>query len=155
MYQYQLKQSAFRAFLENERREWLAAGMSEADIHRIHFGAEHENGRGGDYGVWLSERKHCRPDRKYAPGVPVAIDTVDPDNTWIGGGKGGLDEVEVNADLDAALETLTELQLFCFVGVFLNDETETMVAARLKITQQMVDKHIRAAKKKLQKFFQE
>ncbi len=41
---------------ETERREWLAAGMRDEDISRIHFGSIEENGRGGDYGVWLSER---------------------------------------------------------------------------------------------------
>jgi hypothetical protein len=89
MYPYQMKQTPFRKHLESERRELLAAGMSEADIYRLHFGAEHEHGRGGDYGVWLAERKHFRPDHKYSPGVPVAIDTVDPDSARISGGRSG------------------------------------------------------------------
>ena len=50
-----------KALLENfeqERQEWLAAGMSEADIFKIHFGELDENGKlvrlkdscyGGDY----------------------------------------------------------------------------------------------------------
>ncbi|MCL2188189.1 MAG: hypothetical protein FWC16_10465 [Defluviitaleaceae bacterium] len=74
---------------EQERQAWLKAGMSEADIFRIHFGEESENGRGGDYRVWLNERKQTRPDRKYAPGTPVAIDAVDPDGAWISGERGG------------------------------------------------------------------
>jgi RNA polymerase sigma factor (sigma-70 family) len=152
MYQYQLKQSAFRAFLESERREWLAAGMSEADIHRVHFGEEHENGRGGDYGVWLSERKHCRPDRKYAPGVAVAIDTVDPDGAWISGGNGGIDEVEFMTDLEAALDELTELQRKSFVEVRLNERTQADVADELGVSRESVKQAITGALKKLRKF---
>jgi hypothetical protein len=115
MYQYQLAQSAFREFLERERQDWLSAGMSEAGIYRIHFGAEAENGRGGDYGVWLSERRHYRADHKYAPGIPVAIDTVDPENAWIGDGQSAVRGVEFQIDLESALDELTELQRFCFV----------------------------------------
>jgi DNA-binding CsgD family transcriptional regulator len=138
---------------EQERQEWLAAGMSEADIFCIHFGEEHENGRGGDYRVWLNERKHTRPDHKYAPGTPVAIDAVDPHGAWINSGRSGFDDVEFNIDLETALFTLTELQRYCFLEVVLNDRTQQSVADDLGIKQQVVDKHIRGAKNKLKIFF--
>jgi RNA polymerase sigma factor (sigma-70 family) len=153
MYPYQMKQTPFRKHLERERQQMLAAGMSEADIYRLHFGEENENGRGGDYGVWLSERKHLRPDRKYSPGVPVAIDTIDPDSARISDGKSGLEDIEFEIDLKAAMNTLTELQRLCFIQVELRDRTQKAVADELKISQQMVDKHIKAAKKKLKVFF--
>ena len=148
-----LTRRQLKEHFEREREEWLSAGMSEADIYRIHFGEENENGRGGDYREWLNERKHVRPDRKYAPGTPAAIDTVDPDGAWISGGRGGLDDAEFNIDFEAAMSSLTELQRFCFVEVALNDRTQQSVADELKIKQQVVDKHIRAAKKKLKIFF--
>jgi hypothetical protein len=77
---------------EQERWEWFDAGMSEADVYRVHFGEEYENGKGGDYAVWLAERRRARVDQKYATGVPVADDTVDPDGARISGGRGGLDD---------------------------------------------------------------
>jgi len=138
---------------EQERKEWLAAGMSEVDILRIQFGEENENGRGGDYRVWLNERKHTRPDHKYAPGKPVAIDMVDPHGDWISGGHGDLDDVEFSIDFKTALTTLTELQRFCFVEVALNGRTQQSVADELGIKQQVVDRHIRAAKKKIKNIF--
>jgi RNA polymerase sigma factor (sigma-70 family) len=140
--------------MEIERQEWLALGMTEADVYRMHFGEEHEGGKGGDYAVWLSERRHTRSDRKYAPGTPVAIDTADPDGVWIHDRRSSPDAVEFNVDLEAALSTLTELQRFCFVEVAVNDRTQQSVADELQIAQQTVDRHIRAAKKKLQKIFQ-
>jgi RNA polymerase sigma factor (sigma-70 family) len=153
MYQYQLKQTAFREFMENERQEWLAVGMTEADVFSIHFGTESENGRGGDYGMWLSERKHCRADHKYAPGVPVAIDSVESDCERTCICESATDGVDFQIDLEAALETLTDLQRRCFVEVVMNGRTQQSVADELNVTQQMVDKHIRTAKTKLQNYF--
>ena len=138
---------------EQERQEWLTAGMSEVDIFRIHFGTEEENGKGGDYRTWLDERKHTRSDRKYAPGTPVAIDTVDPSGAWISGGRSGLDDAEFGIDFESALSKLTESQRLCFVEVALNDRTQQSVADELGVRQQIVNKHIRAAKKKLKIFF--
>ena len=140
------------AYFEQERQDWLSAGMSEADIYRIHFDIENENGRGGDYRIWLDERKRSRPDHKYAPGTPIAIDTADPESAWISGGRNGLDDVESGIDLEAALLKLTELQRFCFAEVALNKRTQQSVADELRIKQQVVDRHVKTAKNKLKKF---
>jgi len=141
------------AHFEQERQAWLTAGMNEADIFRIHFGEEHENGRGGDYRMWLDERKHTRTDHKYAPGTSVAIDAVDPGSAWVLTGRGGLDVAEFGIDLEAALSTLTVFQRHCFVEVVLNDRMQISVSGDLNITRQMVDKHIKAAIKKIKKYF--
>ena len=156
------KISLFKLF-EQERLEWLAAGMSEADIFKTHFGELSKNNKlikrkddrySGDYFVWLAERRHTRPDYKYAPGTPVSIDAVDPDGAWISGGRGELDDAEFNIDLEAALlSELTELERLCFVKVVVEDRKQQSVADELQITQQMVSKHIKAAIKKLNKFF--
>ena len=139
---------------EQERQEWLSAGMSEADISRIHFGTDEENGRGGDYRIWLDERKHTRPDRKYAPGTPVAIDAVDPNSAWISDGRGGLDDAEFGIDLDAALRLLTDLQRVSFVEVRLNGRTQSDVADELNVSRESVKQAINGALKKLKKIFQ-
>ena len=147
---------------ENERQEWLALGMSEAVIFRVHFGDLDSDGKlirpkdgsyGGDYLLWLAERKHTRPDHKYAPGTPVAIDTVDPDGAWISSGRGGIDDAEFNVDLEAALSTLTELQRFCFVEVCINDRTYRSVAAERGKSVGTVSDAVRAAKEKMKNFF--
>jgi RNA polymerase sigma factor (sigma-70 family) len=139
--------------MEQERREWLEAGMSDADIYRVHFGEEHENGRGGDYRVWLSGRKHTRADHKYSPGTPVAVDTVDPDGAWISGGRGGLDDAEFSIDLENALSTLTELQRHCFIEVRLNERGYREVAAQIGKGRSVVEKAVKGAVEKLKKFF--
>ena len=138
---------------EQERQEWLSAGMNDADIFRIHFGEENENGKGGDYRLWLNERKHTRTDHKYAPGAPIAIDAVDPNSAWISGGKGGIDDTEFNIDFETALALLTDSQRYCFVEVVLNDRTQLSVAADLGISQPGVKHHLTGAIKKLKNFF--
>jgi hypothetical protein len=148
-----LSREALLECFEQERKEWLAAGMSEADIHLIHFGEEKEKGRGGDYRVWLNERKHRRPDHKYAPGTPAAIDAVDPNGAWISGGRGGLDEVEFQADLEVALATLTELQRFCFVEVYLNDRAYTDVAKHCGKHHSTIQESVKAASAKIKNYF--
>jgi DNA-directed RNA polymerase specialized sigma24 family protein len=149
----QLSRKQLITQFEQERREWLEAGMSEADVHRVHFGEENENGRGGDYAVWLAERGRGRADHKYAPGTPVAIDTVDPDGARIGGGRGGLDDADFSIDLEKALSTLTELQRFCFVEVCLKERSYTDVAKRCGKHHSTIQESVRAAKAKLKNFF--
>ncbi len=148
-----LSREQLLAHFEKERHEWLAMGMSDADIHRIHFGEEHENGKGGDYREWLNERRHVRPDHKYAPGTPVAIDAVDPDGAWISGGRCGLDYSEFIIDFKSALARLTELQRFCFVEVEIKGRTQESVAARIGKSRENVKYAIGAAKKNLKKYF--
>ena len=138
---------------ERERQEWLAARMSEAAIFHIHFGEESENGRGGDYRVWLNERKHIRPDHKYAPGTPVAIDAVDPEGAWISNGRRGLDDVEFNIDFESALSTLTELQRVSLMEVRFNGRTQEDVPNELDVSRESVKQAITGALKKFKKFY--
>ena len=138
---------------EQERQEWLISGMSEADIFRIHFGEPYECGRGGDYRMWLDERKHMRPDRKYAFGSPVAVNLIDPNGVWISGGRGGLDEVDVVLDLMLALSLLTEMQRVCFIEARLIGRTQAEVANNLGISRDSVKQAVAGALKKLKPFF--
>ena len=148
-----LSRKALIEIFEQERQEWLEAGMSDEDIYRIHFGEEDEKGHGGDYGIWLAERRRVRPDHKYAPGTPVAIDAVDPDGAWVSGGHGGLDAVEFQTDFESALSKLTEIQRFCFVEVCMKDRAYTEVAKRCGKHHSTVQEAVRAAKKKLKNLF--
>ena len=110
-----LKRKHLIEHFENERQDWLAAGMGEADIFRIHFGEQDENGRGGDYRVWLDERKHKRPDRKYAPGEPLPFNDTAYDCKPHSERCYEVGYVEVSTDLDRALMTLTSLQRRYFI----------------------------------------
>jgi DNA-binding CsgD family transcriptional regulator len=138
---------------ERERQEWLAAGMSDDDISRVHFGEEDEKGRGGDYGVWLSERARFRTDHKYAPGAPVAIDTVDPDGAWISGGRGGLDSVEYSVDLERAMASLTDLQRRYFTLNRLEGYGYAEIARRDGKERSTIKRLVAAAEKKIKKYF--
>jgi len=138
---------------EIERQEWLLLGMSEADIFSIHFGNIYENGRGGDYRIWLDERKHIRSDHKYTPGTTVAISDIDPKGVWIGDDRRILDEVDVMIDLNSVLKSLTSKQKYCFEEIVLKGRTQSDVAQDLGIGQPKVNKHLHNAKSKILKFF--
>ncbi|MCL2222866.1 MAG: hypothetical protein FWC20_08800 [Oscillospiraceae bacterium] len=100
---------------EHERQEWLKIGMSEADIFRIHFGELSENGRGGDYRMWLDERRHIRSDHKYAVGSPVSYEDSSHGVGFCNGNGEVFAGIEFSADLKKALAALTELQRRYFV----------------------------------------
>ena len=145
-----LNRKALFMHFERERQEWLEAGMNEADIFLMHFG---EDGESGDYAVWLAERKHIRPDHKYCPGTPLAIDTVDPNGAWISSGRNGMDEVESQIDITIALSTLTDLQRFSFVEICLNGRAYRDVATERGKSLGTISDAVRAAKEKLKKYF--
>ena len=140
---------------EQERQEWLSAGMSEADIFRIHFGEENENGRGGDYRMWLDERKHIRPDHKYALGTPVAIDAIDPNSAWISGGRSGIDDVEFNIDLETALSTLTTAQRKLVSAIVFDGVTPAEYARDKQLHKSVAYRTFERAKKILKNFYNE
>jgi len=137
---------------EQEREEWLAAGMSEADIFRVQFGEESEKGKGGDYRVWLDERKHTRSDHKYAPGTPVAYDAVDPNNAWINGGRGGLDDAEFNIDFETALSKLPTAQRDLAEAIIFGGLTPAEYARGKQISKAAVSQTLERIRKNLKIF---
>ena len=141
------------AHFEQERQEWLDAGMNEADIFCIHFGNKEENGRGGDYRVWLDERKHIRPDHKYAFGIPASINEIDPDGVWISNGHQELDDVETQTDFERALSTLTELQRYSIIEICLKERTYRDVARECGKHYTTIAEAVKAAKEKIKKYF--
>ena len=140
-------------FFEKERHEWLDYGMNEADIFRIHFGEQEENGRGGDYRMWLEDRRYARNDYKYAPGAVIAIDIVDSDSNWLKSNTDCIDEIEFNFDLEIALSVLTDLQRTCFVNVRLKGWTQADLACELGVSRENVKQSIEGAIKKIKKYF--
>jgi len=152
MYNYEDAKSrkALFALFDKERQEWLDAGMSEADIFKIHFG---DDGKGGDYAVWLSERKQKRPDHKYAPGTPWSIEILNCEGEWFR--DNAADDLMLNAeaaaDIESALSRLTELQMKCFKKVRLDGRTQADVADELGVSRESVKQAIEGALKKLRK----
>jgi uncharacterized protein YerC len=143
---------------EQERQEWLAAGMNEADIIKIHYGDKNDNGNSlgayaGDYAMWLSERKHERSEPKYAPGAPVAIYEIDPDNEWIACGRNEIGDAEFNIDLEAALSTLTQLQRFCFTEIYVHGRGYVDIADESGKSLGTISRAVRRAKENLIIFF--
>jgi RNA polymerase sigma factor (sigma-70 family) len=151
---YQLKQTAFRKHLEREHQEWLAAGMTEADIYRIHFGEEHENGRGGDYGTWLSERAQIRGDRHFAPGVPQSLESVryEGDEYADHSAANEIRRIEAKTDINAAINALPTAQANLVRAVYEDDITPAQYAERVGMSKANAYKLWRKAKTKLNEF---
>ena len=151
--------AAFFAHLEQERREMLSAGMSEADIFRIHFGEFDEKGNirkdsySGDYAVWLSERKHIRSDRKYARGTPQSLDAMIQEDCEPAEAFNCIADTDEKIDAEYTLNILTEFQKRCFVEVRLNGKTQSEVALELGVSRESVKQAVLGAVKKLKKYF--
>jgi RNA polymerase sigma factor (sigma-70 family) len=140
--------------METERREWLEAGMSEADIYRIHFGEEDEDGRGGDYRVWLSYQAIADAKRKYAPGAPLSLDAfkyegalfIDPKS------EDELTNTEQTADIETALSALPPGQAKLARALIFEGITPAEYARRNGISKAAASKTLGKLQKKLESF---
>ena len=56
------------------------------------------------------DRKHIRPDHKYAPGKPISLDGLVYEGHWAADKREYFGEVELSADLENAFRSLTDLQ---------------------------------------------
>jgi len=101
-----------------------------------------------------SKRKHTRSDHKYACGVPLSLESLLYEGNWLTDYKNRIELVELSIDMRRALKTLTVQQQRCFIEVLKNGRTQQSVSDELGIAQQNVDKHIKAARKNLKKYFQ-
>lgn len=150
----------FLTCLEQERQQMLAEGMSEADIFRIHFGEYDENGEPrkdiypGDYSTWLSERKHIRPDHKYAPGTPVSLENMNYEGAWFADNAAAdiLLGVEQTIDIEAILKTLTPKQKALAEALFFEDISSSQYAENNDISKSAVSQTLAILKKKLKSF---
>lgn len=153
-----LNKTALLKHFEEERQEWLAAGMLEEDITLIHFGKLDKDGKPvnpkerGDYSVWLAERCLKRPDHKYAPGSPLSLESL-YEGYWLADSTDVIGEVEQRMDAQQLFDTLTELQRICFIEVRMNGKTQAGLAAQLNISRESVKQAVSAAVKKLKKYF--
>ena len=121
----ELSRRQLMKFFEKERQEWLALGLSEAVIFNIHFGDENENGRGGDYRMWLDERKYHRPDHKYCRGTPISLSDVVYEGSWFEDHFAlvSIESVIQEIDIESILSTLTEKQADLIRAIVFDDKS--------------------------------
>ncbi|MDR0531135.1 MAG: hypothetical protein LBG83_03610 [Oscillospiraceae bacterium] len=100
------------------------------------------------------DREEFNSDRKHSRRYPISLESCEYEGEWFGEKHNSIEESESAVQWEQASAALTDLQRICFVEVCLNGRTQQEVADQLGIAQQGVDRHIKAAKKKLQKIFQ-
>ena len=151
-YNTKLRRSALFAMFERERQEWLALGMSEADIFIMHFG---EDGHGGDYAIWLSERKHIRPDHKYAPGTPMSLEEIKYEGDWFfdSDAHDRLLEVEQLADIETVVLSLTKKQATLVKELLFNHKTCAEYASDNGISKAAVSQMLSLIRRKFEDSF--
>jgi hypothetical protein len=153
--------STLHKALETERQAWLAAGMDEADIFRIHYGYDNADDREnyeypGDFTVWRKEISHTRPDHKYI-GRRVSLYDKITDDAFISDLIRDIrDEYKIarlRLDLERALNSLTEIQRYCFLEVRVRERTYDDLARERERHISTIQEAVRGARKKLKKFF--
>ena len=147
-----LRRKELLTFFDCERLSWLEAGMSEAAIFQIHFG---EDGKGGDYSMWLVEHKHKRSDHKYAPGYPISLDDIKFEGVWFQDHSAAdlLLSVEVEADIVAMLQILTPKQRALLEALIFDGITCADFAQAHGLDKSTVARNLERARKALKKYF--
>jgi len=132
---------------ELERQEWLEVGMSEADIFRVHFGETYENGRGGDYRIWLDERKHSRRN-------PISLESAKYDGEWFSDGSDFLTDMiraEKIIRLHIALSQLTTEQQALISRIYFKKEKVIDIAAEQGVSHSAISHRVATVLKKMKK----
>ena len=140
---------------EQERHEWLAIGMNEADIFRIHFGEIDENGKGGDYRMWLDERKHSRSDHKYSHYKPVSLESMDYEGEWFSDNSDFLSDLIQAEDvtrLHTAISKLLPEQQTLIKRIYFNNEKIVNIAVTQGVSRPAISQRASTILRNLKKF---
>ena len=100
------------------------------------------------------DREEYNSDRKHSRRYPISLENCEYEGDWFEDKHNPINDTETAIQWEQASAALTELQRLCFVEVGLNGRTQQSVADELGIKQQVVDRHIKAAKKKLKVLFE-
>jgi len=138
---------------EQERQEWLAAGMNEADIFRIHHGELEENGRGGDYRIWLDERKHTRSDHKYAKGESLSFCDELYDEEEYTGNSNEIERLELSIDLAKVLSKLTERERFLVAAVYYHGRSYSEIAKEERKHRSTIMREVKTVTEKFKQLY--
>ena len=99
-------------------------------------------------------RKHMRPDHKYAPGEPVSLDGLQYEGEWFEDRGDEFGAVELSADLERAMRSLTDLQRRYFILNRLKGHSYAEIARREGKHKVTVIGIVEASEKKLKKIFE-
>jgi RNA polymerase sigma factor (sigma-70 family) len=100
-----------------------------------------------------ANRRHTRPDHKYAPGEPVSLDSLEYDGEWFTDRGDGIEAIELSVDMERALATLTGLQRRYVTLAVLRGHSYAELARKDNISEAAIRKHIKLAMPKLKKYF--
>ncbi|MDR0916753.1 MAG: hypothetical protein LBN02_06140 [Oscillospiraceae bacterium] len=142
-------------YATDEVSEFEVSG-SEEQLYLAEFGITAEDKPEVlDVADWeeLRDRRHRRP-HKYT-GAPIPLDGAEYEGEWFTDRRAeeNIANIELTADLERAMVTLTELQRFCFAEVCMNGRTHRDVANELGKDRRVVSQAIEGAQKKLRNIF--
>jgi RNA polymerase sigma factor (sigma-70 family) len=100
-----------------------------------------------------ANRRHTRPDHKYAPGAPVSLDSLEYDGDWLADQNDGIALAELSIDLERAMASLTDLQRRYVSEVYLCGCSYAELARKDSISEAAVRKHVKLAITKLKNYF--
>ena len=100
-----------------------------------------------------TDRKHTRPDHKYAPGHPVSLDSLAYDGEWLANHDDGIAAAALSIDLERALAALTKLQRRYYLLSRIEGFSNAEIARLDGKDESTVREAIKAADAKIKKFF--
>jgi len=110
--------------------------------------------QGEDTDEQRAERKHVRPDHKYAPGTPLSLESLDYEGAWFEDRNNVISGAELSMDLERALRPLTELQRRYFKLTRIKGYSFAEIARFDGKDQSTVREVMKAAEKKVIHFFE-
>jgi DNA-directed RNA polymerase specialized sigma24 family protein len=103
----------------------------------------------------LNNRKHTRPDHKYAPGGPLSLDSLKFEGACFEDHDDCIAAVELSIDIQRALESLTILQRRYFIMNRFQGYTLAEIADLEGKCDAAIYKTVRAAERKMKEYFRD
>ena len=108
-----------------------------------------------DTGEENAERKHNRPDHKYALGEPLSLEDLWLEGEWFSDRDSGIEDAEFFMDLGRALQSLSDLQRRYFILSRIQGYGHTEISISDSKDRTTVREVLRAADKKIKKYFEQ
>ena len=102
----------------------------------------------------LNDRKHARPDHKYAPCAPLSLESLFCDGKWFADPNDCIAAAELAVDLERAMDTLTDLQRRYYRLARLEGYKCTEIAKRDGKDPSTVREIVKAAERKVRAYFE-
>ncbi len=106
-----------------------------------------------DVAEQLNERKHVRPDHKYAPGVPLSLERLRFEGAWFVDHDCCIAAAILSADLDCALQTVTDLQRRYYMLTRIYEFYYSEIGVLDGKHRSTIHRLVEAAEKKIKKYF--